>query len=272
MSEVDAIALAERPATVESLTEDFRALGVRAGTVVMVHSSLSRLGYVAGGAHAVVLALLDTLGPDGTIVMPTHSGDLSDPGAWVNPPVPESWWDAIRSTMPAYDPALTPTRRMGAIVECFRRVPETPRSAHPTVSVAAHGPKATIIVEPHPIAYGHGEDSPLARLYALDADVLLLGVAHENNTSLHLAEYRAQYPGKASTTKHASPVLVNGHRSWVTYDDLEGDDTDFQRLGEAFAATGKERRGAVGAGVARLMRQREVVDFAVEWMEQHRGQ
>ena len=124
MSDTDAIALAERPATVESLAEDLRALGVRAGTVVMVHSSLSRLGYVAGGAHAVILALLDTVGPDGTIVMPTHSGDLSDPGSWINPPVPEAWWDAIRSTMPAYDPVLTPTRQMGAIVECFRRVPE----------------------------------------------------------------------------------------------------------------------------------------------------
>src|SRR3954462_7704646 len=142
VSEFDAIAASERPATVESLTRDLRTLGVRPGAVVMVHSSLSRLGYVAGGAHSVVVGLLEAVGPDGTIVMPTHSGDLSDPAAWSKPPVPEAWWDTIRSTMPAYDPALTPTRRMGAIVDCFRRLPATRRSAHPTVSVAAHGPRA----------------------------------------------------------------------------------------------------------------------------------
>ena len=159
--------------------------------------------------------------------MPTHSGDLSDPATWSKPPVPEAWWDTIRSAMPAYDPALTPTRRMGAIVECFRRLPGTRRSAHPTISVAAHGPKATTIIDPHPLAYGLGEDSPLARLYELDADVVLLGVGHANNTSLHLAEYRADYPNKAWTATHASPVLIDGHRSWTTYDDLEADDSDF---------------------------------------------
>ena len=270
MSETRAIAESDRPATVDSLTKDLRTLGVRDGAVVMVHSSLSRLGYVAGGAHAVVLALLDTVGPDGTIVMPTHSGDLSDPAGWSKPPVPEAWWDTIRSAMPAFDPALTPTRRMGAIVECFRRLPGTRRSAHPTISVAAHGPQATTIIDPHPLAYGLGEDSPLARLYELDADVVLLGVGHANNTSLHLAEYRADYPNKAWTTTHASPVLIDGHRSWTTYDDLEADDSDFVPLGESFASTGKEHSGTVGAGVGRIMRQRDVVDYAVDWMERHR--
>jgi aminoglycoside 3-N-acetyltransferase len=269
VTESRAIDASDRPATVGSLTEDLRALGVRDGAVVMVHSSLSRLGYVAGGAHAVVLALLNAVGPAGTIVVPTHSGDLSDPATWSKPPVPEAWWDTIRSAMPAYDPVLTPTRRMGAIVECFRRLPGTRRSAHPTISVAAHGPQATTIIDPHPLAYGLGEDSPLARLYELDADVALLGVGHANNTSLHLAEYRADYPNKAWTT-HGSPVFIDDHRAWTTYDDLEADDSDFVPLGESFASTGQEHRAAVGAGVGRFMRQRDIVDYAVEWMGQHR--
>ena len=235
----------------------------------MVHSSLSRLGYVAGGAHAVVLALLDAVGPDGTIVMPTHSGDLSDPATLEQAPVPEAWWDTIRSAMPAFDPVLTPTRRMGAIVECFRRLPDVPQRASDHLDRRAR-PAGHDHHRSPPLAFGLGEASPLARLYELDADVVLLGVDHANNTSLHLAEYRADYPNKAWTVTHASPVLIDGHRSWTTYDDLEADDSDFVPLGESFASTGKENRGVVGAGVGRIMRRRDIVDYAVDWMEGHR--
>ncbi len=269
MGTARAIAAVDRPATVPTLVAELRSLGLDAGATVMVHSSLSRLGYVSGGAHAVVIALLEVLGREGTIAMPTHSGDLSDPAAWSRPPVPEAWWDTLRREMPAYDPQMTPTRGMGAVVDCLRRLPGAIRSSHPTVSVAAAGPHAAFIVGDHSLEHGLGEQSPLARLYDLDAFVLLLGVTHANNTSLHLAEYRADLPIKAWTT-HASPVLVDGRRQWVSYADLEGDDGDFERLGEDFAAAGRERRGTVGAATARLMRQRDVVDHAVAWMEQHR--
>src|SRR4051812_34374634 len=101
------------PATVPSLISDFAALGVRSGMVLVVHSSLKSLRWVNGGPVAVILGLEEVLGPAGTLVMPTHSADNSDPSNWKNPPVPESWWQTIRDTMPAYDPALTPTFRMG---------------------------------------------------------------------------------------------------------------------------------------------------------------
>lgn len=235
----------------------------------MVHSSLSRLGYVAGGAHAVVVALVETLGPAGTLVMPTHSGDLSDPASWRNPPVPEGWWEQIRAAMPAFDPALTPTRQMGAIVECFRHVAGVRRSNHPTVSAAAIGPNLEAIVAGHELAFGLGESSPQARLYDLNGWVLLLGVSHENNTSLHLSEFRAEFPDKPWTT-HSSPIHIDGERRWVTYDDLEEGSDDFEQIGEDFAAAGLEIRGKVGAGTARLCRARDIVDFGVRWMETHR--
>ena len=90
-SEADAIAATSVPATVASLVRDLAALGVERGGVAIVHSSLSALGWVAGGPQSVVEALLEVVGPDGPIVMPTHSGQLSDPAAWSRPPVPESW-------------------------------------------------------------------------------------------------------------------------------------------------------------------------------------
>src|SRR4051794_18533469 len=100
MSEREAINRAVTPATRESLRADLEGLGLPAATTVMVHSSLSALGFVCGGAHTVVQSLLEVIGPDGTLMMPTHSGDLSDPAEWVDPPVPEAWWDTIRTRMP----------------------------------------------------------------------------------------------------------------------------------------------------------------------------
>lgn len=171
--------------------------------------------------------------------------------------------------MPAFDPDLSPTRKMGAIVECFRHVRGVLRSNHPTVSAAAVGPNAEVVVSGHELAFGLGESSPQARLYDLDGWVLLLGVSHANNASLHLAEYRSTFPNMAWTT-HSSPFLVKGERRWVSYNDLEEDSHDFQQIGEDFAATGLESSGSVGAGIGRLCKVRDIVDFAERWMNAHR--
>lgn len=271
MSEADVVNQTPgEPATVASLAADLRALGVEPGMVLLVHSSLSALGWVSGGPVAVVLALEEALGPRGTLVMPAHSGDLSDPAGWCNPPVPESWWEPIRRSMPPFDEAMTPTRGMGAIVECFRRQPQTRRSSHPQVSFVARGALSDAIVERHSLAFGLGEGSPLAHLYELDGYVLLLGVGHGNNTSLHLAEYRSQYPIKR-TISSGAPLLIAGRRQWVTFSDIDHDDRDFVAIGDQFARdTGLERQGKVGNAVARLLPQRSLVDYAAEWMRRHR--
>ena len=129
------------PATLASLTADLRTLGVRPGMTLIAHSALGRFGWVAGGPVAVILALEAALGPSGTLVLPTHSGDLSEPSYWRHPPVPEAWWPLIRAEMPAFDPDLTPTRGMGIIPETFRKQPDARRSGHPHVSFAAREPR-----------------------------------------------------------------------------------------------------------------------------------
>lgn len=258
------------PATVASLSVDLAALGVLPGMALLLHSSLGSLGWVCGGPVAVILALEEVLGPQGTLVMPTHSGDLSDPAHWKNPPVPEAWWDTIRETMPPYDHDLTPTRSMGVIPETFRKRGGVLRSGHPQVSFAAWGVEARRVTEGHALDFGLGEGSPLARVYDLEGWVLLLGAGHGSNTSLHLAEYRASYPGRR-VVENGAPMLIDGQREWVTLQDVDVNASDFEAIGECFErATGYVRRGRVADARALLMPQRALVDYAVHWMEENR--
>src|SRR5919107_36056 len=110
MKENDLIDRTPEPRTRLSLAADLRQLGLGPGAVVIVHSSLSSLGWVCGASVAVVQALMDVITPSGTLVMPAHSGEYSDPANWEHPPVPDSWQGPIRESMPAFDPRTVPCR------------------------------------------------------------------------------------------------------------------------------------------------------------------
>lgn len=270
MSEHDVIQRTSKPATIESLKEELAALGVQRGMVLLVHSSLSAVGWTCGGPVSVIRALQESVGPEGTLVMPSYTGGLTDPKNWQNPPVPEDWKDIIRAETPAFDPRCSPTREMGCIAETFRTWPDVIRSNHPHSSFSAWGFHAKSITEDHPLDNGMGEGSPLAKIHGLDGWILLLGVGFANNSSLHLSEYRADYPGKKIETNGAA-MMVDGQRQWVPIRDLELESEDFVTLGNDFMAeTTLVRKGQVGESQSLLMPQRQIVDYAVEWMETHR--
>lgn len=263
MSEADAIARTDRPRTVGSLAEDLRALGLAEGGPVLVHSSLSSLGWVAGGPVAVIQALLDVVAPEGTVVMPAHSGEWSDPANWRNPPVPEAWFETIRAEMPPFDPHRTPTRGVGSIPELFRTWDGVLRSDHPQLSFAAWGREAETVTSGHRLEDSLGETSPLGRLYERDAQVLLLGVGYDRCTSFHLAEYRT---GNGHLCRYGAPIVRNGQRTWAWFEDIEFHSGVFEELGSEFERERPVACGPVGSAEARLFSQRVAVDFAVDWL------
>ena len=268
-SEKEVIRFTRYPNTITTLKQDFKTLGIKPGVVVIMHSSLNKIGWTVGGPVAVIRALMQILTSEGTIIMPTFSGDNTDPSQWENPPVPESWWEIIRKEMPAYNPEITPTRGMGIIIETFRKWPKVVRSNHPTSSFAAWGKYAELITKNHELSADLGQDSPLARIYELDGHILLLGASHENNTSLHLAEFRSDY-FKKRYKLNGSAILVNNKRQWTEWEELELNIDDFEQLGKDYESKINYIPGKVGIADASLLSQREIVDFAIEWFKENR--
>ena len=258
-----------RVVTKQEIVNALKTVGLSAGDTVMVHTSLRKMGYVCGGAQTIIESLIEVVGEEGTIMMPTQSWKNLDPETGVHWDADESEWDIIRENWPAYDKNITPTNTMGAVAEMFRSWPGSLRSDHPARSVSAWGKHASYLVEKHDLSNIFGEGSPIAKLYELKGKVLLLGVGYDKNTSLHLADVRAEYPGKHNCVEH-SAVLEEGKRVWKAYETLFVDGEDFKEIGEAFEETCAFASGQIGDAVIKLMEQRVLVDFAVNWMESNR--
>ncbi len=253
----------------QDITDALRNAGLGSGDPVIVHTSLKKIGYVCGGAQAVIEALIEAVGEEGTILMPTQSWKNLDPETGVHWDADEADWDKIRDNWPAYDKAITPTNTMGAVAEMFRSWPGAVRSGHPARSVAAWGKNASYLTENHDLSDIFGDNSPIGKLYELDGKVLLIGVDHDKNTSIHLADVRAEYPGKHTCIEH-SAVMENGERVWKAYETLYVDGEDFIDIGTAFETEHSVNRVKLGGTEIKLMKQRELVDFAVEWIEKYR--
>lgn len=261
MTEADIVRHSATPKTRDSLAADLRGLGVRPGEILLVHSSLKALGWVSGAEVAVIQALCDVLTPEGTLVMPAMSPDMTDPVHWGAPPIPEAWHEPVRRSMPAFDLLRTPSRGMGRIAELFRTWPGVARSHHPTSSLAGWGRHAATILREQPLEEPFGESSPLARLYDLKARVLLLGVDFESCTILHLAERRA-WP-EQTLIQEGTPLIIDGERRWVRYQTPVLRVDLLEQAGRHLVETGIAHAGMVGSGPSYLLPVREAVDATV---------
>ncbi len=222
----------------ETLVAQLLALGVTPGRVLLVHTAFSRIRPVAGGPAGLIAALRQALGPAGTLVMPSLSSDDDHP----------------------FDPQTTPCADMGITAETFWRTHGVLRSDSPHAFAAA-GPLAEAITAPHPLDIPHGLDSPAGRVYELDGQVLLLGVGHDANTTIHLAENLA---GVRYRLEKTLTIRENGRPVPFTYGEIDHCCQNFALLDGWLEAAGRQRRGPVGHGTARLTASRDIVRVALE--------
>lgn len=220
----------------DELRDQLAALGVEHGDLLLVHSAFSQIGPVTGGPAGFIAALQEAVGPRGTLMMPSLADD-----------------DGL------FDPASTPCLSMGVVAQTFWSLPGVKRSHNPH-AFAARGPLATALLMPHPVVVPHGIDSPAGRAIALGGKILLAGVGHDANTTIHVAENeaRVRYGFEAR-----SLVLQAGAAVELRYREVDHCCRGFERVGEALQRTGMQRRGALGHGRAALATARSTFDAAM---------
>ena len=240
-----------RPVSGQEIAGDLRALGLGRGDTVLVHSAMSRIGYVQGSAPAVVDAFLDVLGSEGTLVVPTF-------------PFNGSMLAYVQSD-PPFDVERTPSL-MGAITEEVRCRPGARRSLEPTHSVAALGPQAKFLTADHVNASGAcDEHSPLVRLTQVGGFVLLLGVDFRNCTLLHAAEEVARVPFVDFETRYRLRGRDQGRDYLMTiYCHSTPIRPNFPAIEPVLQQRGLLRTGRVGEAACRLARAKDILDTALE--------
>jgi aminoglycoside 3-N-acetyltransferase len=256
--------------TTERLVSDLRDLGVREGQTLLVHASLSSIGWVAGGAFAVVAALRQAVGESGTVVVPTGTDENSQTSRAHRERTKHMTATELGKylqDMRAFDRDTTPGNA-GAVSEELRRTSGAVRSAHPQSSFAAIGPAADYLMADHCLSCHLGERSPLAKLYELGAQVLLLGTGYRSCTAFHLAEYR--YTVNPPTQPYSCVVMRDGRREWVEYEDTVLDDGDFEEIGKSLNDEPFVDKGYIGSAECRLMSLVTSVDSACTWLAKYR--
>lgn len=260
--------------TRSSLAGDLRRLGLADGDAVMIHAAFRRVGTVLGGPDALVDAVLDVIGADGTLLSYQDwelSTDVWDDDGRV--------LDALRDHVPPFDPATArPARDHGIVAATIGTRPGVRRSGNPGASVAAIGARAEEFTVAHSLDFGYGENSPFARLVAAGGRVLMVGAPLDTMTLLHHAEHLADLPDKRRV--HIEyPLATSTGTEWHIVEEYDtsvpvvaGPPDDYFRLiVDDYLATGAGHHGNVGAAHTVLVDAAGVTAFAVAWLEDKYG-
>lgn len=224
-----------------AVASQLRDLGVRRGGVLLVHTSFRAVRPIERGPLGLIDTLCDVLGPEGTLVMPSWTGLDDEP----------------------FNALTTPSAQdLGVVAQTFWQLPGVVRSDH-CQAFAALGPQArAITADPLPLP-PHIPASPVGRVHDLDGQVLLLGVGHDANTTLHLAELIAGVPYR---TPSYCTVLENGRVTRIEYGENDHCCSRFAFADEWLRARGLQVEGTVGHAHARLAASRNIVGVALEYL------
>ena len=250
--------------TRQALAEQLAALGLERGDSVLAHAGLRSVGPILGGPDALIAAIGDVIGRDGTLLAYCDwQGEdtiLDDPD--------------LRAHIPPFDPARSrSTRDNGAFPELLRTTPGARRSRNPGASMTALGGRADWFTADHALDYGYGPQSPLGKLVAANGKTMLIGAPLDKMTLLHHAEHVADVPNKR-IRRYESPMLINGETVWRQFEEFDTSHSPdglpedyFIEIVESFLATGNGKRGTIGAASSVLVSAPAIVAFAVDWLE-----
>jgi aminoglycoside 3-N-acetyltransferase len=227
----------------DTLIQQLLDLGVQPGGVLLVHTAFSKVKPIEGGPMGLISALHSALGPNGTLVMPSMSYDDDNP----------------------FDKTKSPCPEMGITAETFWRLPGVLRSDN-NHAFAAVGPLAERILAPHPIDVPHGLNSPIGRVYELDGQILLLGVDHTSNTTMHLCENMA---GVRYRRDKYLTILKDGKPVRFEYREIDHCCQNFSVVDGWLDENGLQRRGDVGHAEACLILSRDVVGIVTGQLKEN---
>lgn len=231
--------------TSRSLTIDMKRIGIKEGDIIIVHGSMKKIGgVVEGGPEAVIQALLDAVGPAGTIVFPTFTA-LS-----------------LKT-----DLATAPSR-LGLLSETFRKWPRAKRSNNPSHAVTAFGKLAKDIIEGHENTTQLGINSPLHKASLLGAKVLHLGTTLKSSSLIHVGEILAKVPfmhiGYKDCELEMFYIGQDGTERSLLSKELPGDSVGFPKLLQITNLESKLNRSQIGNADSFLVSGKDLLDATLE--------
>lgn len=251
-----------------SFTTQLRTLGLKPGDTIMLHASLRAIGKVLGGPDQVHQAIIDVIGPTGTVMM--YVGCEPEYEAIGRRELTQADESLIREKCPAFDSTTARARYdYGALAELFRSWPGVICSTNPGARMAALGGRALEITSDQPLNYGYGVGSPLAKLYEYGGKLPLIGSDLDQVTLFHYAEHIAPIHEKR-IVRFKVPILQNNHRVWVDVEEYDTSigvrqwpDRFFATILDKFIHANHIQPMKIGMADSYLLDANLLVDFAV---------
>ena len=229
----------KRTVTRQDIVADLKTLGLKQNDIVLVHGSLSRIGMVEGGADAVIDALLEVVGAGGTLLMPSFQSGSEF---------------FLAQSQCVFDIRNSPAE-LGIIPETFRKRPGVIRSLSPTHCTAGTGPKAWDILKDHEqCRVSAGLNSPYHKLIQAWGKILLLGVEHSSNTTLHFVENTNGAPTLCRQLFEPAVIDSNGRTIVVpTWPHMPGLQRNYPRVEKVLLEHALQQNGRIGDADSKLI-------------------
>lgn len=241
--------------TYDDLTAGFKKAGIESGDTVLIHSAMTPIGFVEGGAKTVAKALIDVVGAEGTVVAPAFC------------------FAHEKEENPIIDP-INDKSEMGAISEVIRTSEGAKRSIAFRHSFSAVGKNAKLVTDVDPYLSVFDIDSSFGKLLGLNAKVILLGVTWVNSTTHHFAEYLLNVKDRHMIEKKARIRKADGSLSDAVLTDYQPKPNgngeyysfphDFNRAGLMLEKAGKVKISSIGNAVTRVHYMRDLIHLFVD--------